>query len=143
MNPQWALIFWPSIQRLVQQYIALAGDFRGTAGGLLLCNPITSSCVPSVWQQTTGSNYMRAQNSMLAGGGGRALVPTTSIYTTTDEVVTPQFPRLIASSNLAGAAVYALQDLNYCGCVPFDLVALRRKTNVLYDVAVPVSRITS
>jgi pimeloyl-ACP methyl ester carboxylesterase len=39
-NPQWALLFWPSIKKLVSNYIALAGDFKGTMEGELLCNPL-------------------------------------------------------------------------------------------------------
>lgn len=37
LNPQWALIFWPSTKKLVSNYIALSGDFHGTDEGLLLC----------------------------------------------------------------------------------------------------------
>lgn len=73
LNPQWALTFWPSTQRLVTQYIALAGDFHGTVSGRLLCNGITP-CGASIWQQSVGSKYLAAQNSQLSGGGGRALV---------------------------------------------------------------------
>ena len=71
-----------SHSRLFSKYFALAGDFKGTGEGLLLCNPLkTPSCLPSIWQQTLGSNYLAAQNSLAPGGGGRALVPTYSIYT--------------------------------------------------------------
>ncbi|KAK4048800.1 hypothetical protein OIV83_004566 [Microbotryomycetes sp. JL201] len=119
LNPQWAITFWPSIRSLIKNYFALAPDFRGTTQGLLLCNPLNAglnaTCNPSVWQQTFGSKYLAAQNSPVAGSGATALVPTTSIFTLTDEIVQPQLPRAGASSYLAGAYVHAVQDLDFCG----------------------------
>ncbi|KAK4048801.1 hypothetical protein OIV83_004567 [Microbotryomycetes sp. JL201] len=111
LNPQWALTFWPSTRQYVQNYIALAGDFKGTALGYFLTVP--QFATESIIQQTVPSRYLTAQNNPL--GGGKALVPTTSIYTVTDDIVQPQFPRAVASSNLPGASVHALQDLDFCG----------------------------
>ncbi|KAK4052968.1 hypothetical protein OIO90_004092 [Microbotryomycetes sp. JL221] len=111
LNIQWALLFWPSTRPLVQNYIALSGDFKGTALGYLLTVPQLAT--ESIIQQTVPSKYLTAQNNPL--GGGKALVPTTSIYTITDDIVEPQFPKAVASSNLPGASVHALQDLDFCG----------------------------
>ncbi|KAM0792090.1 hypothetical protein ACM66B_004794 [Microbotryomycetes sp. NB124-2] len=119
INPQWAVTFWPSIRSSITNYIALAPDFHGTTQGLLLCNPLTAgvnaTCNPSVWQQTFGSKYLAAQNSPKSGSGASALVPTTSIFTLTDEIVQPTAPRTGASSYLPGAQVHAVQDLDMCG----------------------------
>ncbi|KAK4052967.1 hypothetical protein OIO90_004091 [Microbotryomycetes sp. JL221] len=119
VNPQWAITFWPSIRSLISQYIALAPDFKGTTQGLLLCNPVAGgalpTCNPSLWQQTAGSKYLAAQNSPKSGSGRTALLPTSSIYTLTDEIVQPTLPRLNASAYLPGASVFALQDINVCG----------------------------
>ncbi|KAL8287233.1 hypothetical protein RQP46_003685 [Phenoliferia psychrophenolica] len=80
INVPWALTFWPSMVPLVSQFIGLASDFHGTATGMVtLCNTLDpDSCVPSVWQQTTGSNYLAAQigpdaSSLLIGAGNHAL----------------------------------------------------------------------
>lgn len=83
LNIQWALQFYPSTIPLVQNYIGLAPDFKGTAESLALCLKGVGhpTCAKSVWQQTVGSRYLKAQNSMKVGGGGRALVPTTAILT--------------------------------------------------------------
>ncbi|KAL8276964.1 hypothetical protein RQP46_010599 [Phenoliferia psychrophenolica] len=97
INPQWALTFWPSIQPLVSNYIALAGDFH------------------AFWQQTINSRYLGAQNSMLPGGGGRAQVPTTSIYTQYDDVIQPETGPFGPTSYLEGAGVHSLQDGDVCG----------------------------
>ncbi|KAM0748055.1 alpha/beta-hydrolase [Meredithblackwellia eburnea MCA 4105] len=116
LNPQWALVFWPSIQPLVSNYIALAPDFHGTIEVILLCTKLNiPTCEPSVWQQTVGSNYLAAQNSINTGGGGKALVPTTSIYTLTDDIIQPELPPLGPTSFLTGAGVHALQDVDVCG----------------------------
>lgn len=117
INPQWALTFFPSIQPLVQNYIALAPDFNGSIEGNANCNAITKSCTPATWQQTMGSHYLAAQNHLGNGGGGRALVPTTSIYTQTDDIIQPETPPLGPTSYLPGAFVHAIQDLDFCGYV--------------------------
>ncbi|KAL8279509.1 hypothetical protein RQP46_008071 [Phenoliferia psychrophenolica] len=114
INPQWALIFWPSIHSLVSQYLALAADFHGTLE-FEDCMAATGGCSASVWQQRSSSTYLKAQNNPMPGGGGRALVPTTSIFTIQDDVVLPENPRLSASSYLPGAGVHALQDDDICG----------------------------
>ena len=79
INPQWALLYWPQTTRqYVSAYVALAGDFHGTAESLLLCGaPQLSPCAASVYQQvrvsinlptrsdpiqTIGSKYLAAQN---------------------------------------------------------------------------------
>ncbi|KAL8281257.1 hypothetical protein RQP46_006291 [Phenoliferia psychrophenolica] len=102
VNPQHALTYWPSIQKLVSGYIALAADFQGT----LLFNTQAN-------EAQDGSNYMKQQNSPLPGSGARALVPTTSIYTYTDDIVQPQL--VDSTSVLPGAGNHAIQDLDVCG----------------------------
>ena len=62
---------------------------------------------------TAASNYIAQQNSPLPGSGARAHVPTTSIYTYTDDIVQPQL--IDSTSNLPGAGNHAIQDLDVCG----------------------------
>ncbi|KDQ18212.1 hypothetical protein BOTBODRAFT_553497 [Botryobasidium botryosum FD-172 SS1] len=109
-NPQWALTFFPSIRSYVAAYVALAPDFHGTLDSTFCKFLPTSICPQSIWQQAAGSHYIRAQNI----DGYRALVPTTVIYTSTDEVVTPEVG-LTYSSRLDGATIIGVQDLDICG----------------------------
>jgi hypothetical protein len=101
-----ALQFWPSTHPLVTNYIALAGDFGGTTLIADLCASATG-CAPSVHQQAPGSVYLAAQDK-------HALVPTTPIYTTQDEVTKPETGANI-TSYLEGATVVAVQDEALCG----------------------------
>lgn len=62
-----------------------------------------------------GSNYMQAANSRRdTQSATYALIPTTIIYSRTDEVVTPQVG-INASSRLIGASNIAIQDI--CGII--------------------------
>lgn len=116
-NVQWASTFWPSIRKFVKGHVALAPPMRGTASTILLC-PVSSlagGCQPSILQQTSGSNYMQAANSRRdTQSAAYALIPTTIIYSRTDEVVTPQVG-INASSRLIGASNIAIQDI--CGII--------------------------
>ena len=109
----WATIFFPSARKKVSSFVAEAGDFKGTT---LLPYPACviekiasggQGCAPAFLQQERGSNFLKAQDHFLTS----AIVPTTSIWTRTDEVVIPQFgPN--PSSALPGAVWFPLQD--YC-----------------------------
>lgn len=108
LNVQWALAFWPSLRNLVSGYVSLAGDFEGTIEGPLVCTGqalLQGGCEPSVIQQSVGSDYLRASNRK----GGYALVPTTSVYTITDDVIQPEL--INPTSDLAGASVITTQQV--------------------------------
>ncbi|EXJ81269.1 hypothetical protein A1O3_07559 [Capronia epimyces CBS 606.96] len=86
---QWSLKYWPSTREQVSNFICLSADFRGTVNAWGL-TPFkgTQPGTPAVWHQTRNSNYIATLRS---NGGDSAYVPTTSIYSATDEVVQPQF----------------------------------------------------
>ncbi|PYH42502.1 esterase/lipase family protein, partial [Aspergillus saccharolyticus JOP 1030-1] len=88
LTTQWALKYWPSTRSHVSNFIALAADFAGTVGAWALC-PFsgTQPGTPAVWCQTRNANFIK---TLRADGGDSAYVPTTSIYSATDEVVQPQ-----------------------------------------------------
>ncbi|KAL8276684.1 hypothetical protein RQP46_010952 [Phenoliferia psychrophenolica] len=111
-NPQHALTYWPSIRPLVTNYIALAGDFHGTIVSNYALNE-QNGATPANFQQSSESNYIAQQNSPVPGSGASAHVPTTSIFTYTDDIVQPQL--IDGSSNLPGAGNHAIQDLDVCG----------------------------
>jgi len=112
LHPQWALLWFPSIRPFVSAYIALAPDFHGTliTAACPAQTILLGGCQQSYWQQWAYSNYIRAQNIE----GYKELVPTTSIYTLSDELVIPDSGPFF-SSRLENAAVIALQDPDICG----------------------------
>ncbi|KAA1094540.1 hypothetical protein PGT21_024414 [Puccinia graminis f. sp. tritici] len=112
-NVQWASTFWPSIHNLVRGHVSLAPSMKGTASNLLLCpgSNLAGGCLPSILQQSMGSTYMTAANSDKdTRSAAYALIPSTIIYTTSDEIVTPQLGDM-ASSRLIGASNIALQEI--------------------------------
>ncbi|KAL8276685.1 hypothetical protein RQP46_010953 [Phenoliferia psychrophenolica] len=112
INPQHALTYWPSIRPFVSNYIALAADFHGTVAFNYASDELLGATAAN-FQQSTDSHYIAQQNSPLPGSGARAHVPTTSIYTYTDDVVQPQL--IDSTSYLPGAGNHAIQDLDVCG----------------------------
>jgi hypothetical protein len=85
---QWALKYWPSTRDVVSDFIALSADFDGTQFGAIICPSIPPvPCVPSLLQQKSDSNFITALRS---GDGDSAYVPTTSIYSSADEIIQPQ-----------------------------------------------------
>ena len=92
VNTQWALKYWPSTRDVVEDFIAVSPDFGGSIIANLVCPPIElvgqALCVPSFKQQLAGSNVL----DVFANDDGRhAYVPTTTIYSATDEIVQPMF----------------------------------------------------
>ncbi|CAG7961306.1 unnamed protein product [Penicillium salamii] len=83
---QWALKYWPSARDSVSDFLAISADFHGSllAEECLIPN---SACTPAVMQQEYDSNFIKTLRS---DDGDSALVPTTSVYSGPDEVVTPQ-----------------------------------------------------
>lgn len=87
LNTQWALKYWPSTRRVVQDFVALSPDFHGTQVGSLVCPALNNLiCTPSIWQQGWDTEYIR---TLRGDDGDSAYVPTTTIYSTFDEIVQP------------------------------------------------------
>lgn len=86
VDVQWALKYWPSARSNVTDFIPVSGDLKGT---LLFDDPVAELlAVPAAFQQRyIGSNFLA---TLASENGVSAYVPTTSIYTATDEVVEPQ-----------------------------------------------------
>lgn len=96
MSMRWALRFWPDTRPMVDDIIGMAGDNHGTTA-LPGCISGVTTCVPAVWQQRAGSNFIKALNSGTETFSG---ISYTEIYTHTDEVVTPSDNNADASSAL-------------------------------------------
>ncbi|KAJ5640541.1 hypothetical protein N7528_000166 [Penicillium herquei] len=88
LSIQWTLKYWPSTRERVNNFICLSADFAGTinAWGLVPFSG-TQPGTPAVWHQTRNASFIAMLRS---NGGDSAYVPTTSIYSATDEVVQPQ-----------------------------------------------------
>jgi hypothetical protein len=83
--PRFALTYWPDLRRKVSDVLAAAGTQHGT--NLRGCSAATP-CAPANWQQTKGSNLLRALNSRPDETPGR--VSYTTVRSLTDETVRPQ-----------------------------------------------------
>lgn len=109
---QWALRFWPSTRKIVQNFIALSPDLSGVDSSSVLYKLCTFDvtnglgvllCTESLWQQGKGSNYYKTLNYHKD-----TFVPTTTIYSTNDTTVPP--PKVNAYLP-GGATSVAVQKL--------------------------------
>ena len=88
LDTQWALKYWPSTQAVVSDFIAISPDLHGTTEAYFVCpNFPKIPCDPSVAQQAYDSNFV---TTLRSNGGDSAYVPTTAVYSTYDEIVSPQ-----------------------------------------------------
>src|ERR1700712_1917429 len=86
MVPRWALKYWPDTRGMVSDLVGLAPSNHGTVDAYGICSV---SCAPAIWQQRTGSRFLKALN---AGGETFGGIAYTQVYTATDEVVVPNLP---------------------------------------------------
>ena len=88
VNTQWALKYFSSTQQVVTDYIGISPDYRGTVLAQMMCPGFPRlPCPPSVLQQIDNSTFI---NVLRRNGGDSEFVPTTTVYSVTDEVVQPQ-----------------------------------------------------
>ena len=132
---QWAFTFFPSTIGKTDRFVSFAGDFRGTAFAYAL-DALPTGIAPTIWQQSTFSAYLTALKN---AGGLQQKVPTTSIYSTTDEIVEPQEGPGIASSNLPGAKNVLVQDT----CGPLFIVEHSQELFNAFTYKVAVSALMS
>jgi hypothetical protein len=82
------LKYWPSTRPQVSNFVGISPDFHGTIEAYLLCLGAPElGCTPAIIQQEYESLFV---NTLRLNGGDSAYVPTTSIYSSTDEIVQPQ-----------------------------------------------------
>ncbi len=104
--PRFALTYWPDLRKKVSDVVAAAGTQHGTDIGRG-CSRATP-CAPASWQQTAGSNLLRAINAQPDETPGR--VSYTTVRSATDETVQPQTGKHPTSS-LKGARNVLIQDV--------------------------------
>lgn len=87
LNTQWALKYWPSTRAVVKVFVAMSPDFHGTMVEFFICPALTFvACTPSIWQQAWEAEFIR---TLRDDGGDSAYVPTTTVYSSFDEIVEP------------------------------------------------------
>ncbi|TLD34819.1 Lipase B [Venturia nashicola] len=102
LDTQWALKYWPYTRSIVNDFISISPDFHGTNTAFIACpNFPNISCAPAVIQQEHNSNFIFR---LRKNDGDSAYVPTTSIYSSTDEIVQPMAG--------TGASAYILDARN-------------------------------
>lgn len=106
---QWALTFWPSLHPLVKNFVAIAPTLKGTVLTQAVCGglDLAGGCFPSTLQMSQRSNLVRALRRV---SGGHAQVPTTTIFTFTDDLVQPQRTNDEGVSWLNGASNIPIQQ---------------------------------
>ncbi len=108
MSPRWALRFWPDTRAMVDDLIGMApsnhGSDRGGSGG-------ADGGYAATFQQTAGSNFLKALNSKQETFDG---IDYTVIVTEYDEVVTPYRSSFLtrAGGRLTNIAVQDLCPAN-------------------------------
>jgi hypothetical protein len=118
LDTQWALKYWPSTRGKVTDYIAMSPDYHGTSESYLICLGLPSlGCTPSVIQQEYASGFV---TTLRLAGGDSAYVPTTTVYSETDEIVEPQ-TGIMASGFLGDARRVGVTNVDVqsvCGVGP-------------------------
>ncbi|KAJ9659347.1 hypothetical protein H2198_003223 [Neophaeococcomyces mojaviensis] len=97
LDTQWAFQYWPSTRSTTSDFISASADFHGTVLAYFL-DPAFPDVVPnppSVIQQEYDSNFVSV---LRAGGGGSPYVPSTSVWSITDEIVQPQYDPIASAS---------------------------------------------
>ncbi|KAK5701512.1 hypothetical protein LTR97_004327 [Elasticomyces elasticus] len=95
VDTHWALKYWPSARSKVADVINISGDYKGFDSGFEAIGKASES----LWQQLPSSKFLA---TLRADGGDSAYLPTTSIMSTTDNVV-PQLGGPAASGYIRDA----------------------------------------
>jgi hypothetical protein len=123
-SPRWGLRWWPDTRALVDDYTGIApSSHGGKAFKTMFCGD--GDCAPSSWQQSYGSNFVRAMNS---GGETFLGIDYTVAWTAYEEFLTPP-----ESSMIAGATNIKVQDI--CPANTSEHLAIGTYDPVAYAVS--------
>jgi pimeloyl-ACP methyl ester carboxylesterase len=114
MIGRWVLKWWPDTRALVYDYVGIDPSNHGTLDAYPVC--ALGGCAPAIWQQQTGSRFLAALN---AGGETFAGIDYSTIFSRTDEVVTPNLDAHGSSAlHTGGGTIVNLAAQEVC---PLDL----------------------
>lgn len=105
---------------------SILANYAGNILNLQVPSVIPSGCLPSVWQQTYFSNFVNTLATDYGNGAGDvAFVPSTTVFSITDEVVQPQGATGFenASGFLKNASNIFIQGNGGCSFVNATLTA--------------------
>lgn len=111
LDMQWALKYWPSTRPVVSDFVAISPDLNGTTvfgtGSYFENVEGIIPLAPALLQQLSESVFIK---TLRANGGDSAYVPTTTIYSNADDIVSPQ-----EGTNASGIfkSDNAVQTMNY------------------------------
>jgi triacylglycerol lipase len=103
LEPRWALRWWPDLRRLVSDIVSFGSPHHGTLFTDTRCIK-PGSCAASLYQMRSDSAFLRALNRGRETVSG---VPFTSVWSATDQFVTPQRP----AATLRGASNVGVQQI--------------------------------
>lgn len=100
LDTQWVLQYWPSTRPVVDDFISISADFHGTTLAYFVdpAFPDVIPVPPSVIQQEYDSDFVL---TLRYGGGVAPYVPSTSVWSITDEIVQPQYDPYASASYFA------------------------------------------
>lgn len=100
MEARWAVRWWASARRNVDDLILLASPNHGITAADACAD--SGNCWPAVWQMTTTSRFMHALNSV---DETPEAVSVTNLYSRTDELVEPSSTVPLTGDHVANIAV--------------------------------------
>jgi pimeloyl-ACP methyl ester carboxylesterase len=130
MVPRWALRFWPDTRGMVDDLIGLSPSNHGTLDAIPLCKV---GCAASIWQQRSDAKFIAALNSRRETFAG---VSYTNVYTSTDEVVVPNFgPAASSSLHGGGGAITNVAIQTVCPTDPTEHIGIGIYDHTAYALA--------
>jgi hypothetical protein len=120
---QWVFQYWPSTRSVVEDFISISADFHGTTLAYFLSPTLPVGQVvpnpPSILQQQYSSNFV---TTLRNGGGYAPYVPSTSVWSITDEIVQPQYEPYASAAyytkDLPGSPPTGLNGATQCRARP-------------------------
>lgn len=109
---QWNFAYWESSRPKVSDFIAISPDFHGTTGNVGCPAPNTTGCPPASLQKQYHTNFM---DTLWDHGGGSSYVPTTIVYSSFDQTVSPKTGEnssfLLSDDHKADVKINEIKDL--------------------------------
>jgi hypothetical protein len=131
MVPRWSLKYWPSLRRMVNDYVGIDPSNHGTLDAAPVC---LVTCAPAIWQQARGSKFLTALNTGPETWHG---IDYTVVYTHTDEVVVPNLsPKGSSALHTGKGKIANIAVQSICPLDLSDHLAMGTYDPVTYALAI-------